>query len=352
MAGSRIRAPKIAAISTCVPQRRFDNITETRQFTEEEVKKVVALAGVKARRLADDSICSSDLCTTAADNIIKSLGWERDSIGAVIMVTQSPDYLLPSTACVVHQRLGLSDECAAFDLGLGCSGYPYGLWVGAMMINTGGIKRVLVLHGETPSRFSDESDRSVSLLFGDTGSATALEAADSAVSGDWFFKLHTDGTGINDMIIEAGGFRNRFSEDRQKYCVRMNGQNIFNFTIKRVPPLIQDSLDFSKNGLDEVDYYIFHQSNQFIIKHILRKMKIPDQKAPMILGEFGNAGGASIPLTITMGDLVRPEDRSLKLMLLGYGVGLSWGSALIELGPDVLLQNCDYDSGNEGKDGE
>ena len=268
------------------------------------------------------------------------------------MVTQSPDYLLPSTACVVHKHLGLSDECAAFDLGLGCSGYPYGLWVGAMMIKTGQIQRVLVLHGETPSRFSDDSDRSVSLLFGDTGSATALEAGDSTTSADWFFKLHTDGSGFKDMIIEAGGFRNRFSDDPQKYCVRMNGASIFNFTIKRVPPLIKDTLDGSNTALDDVDYYVFHQSNQFIIKHITKKMKIPDEKVPMTLGEFGNTGGASIPLTITMGDLVRPMDRSLKMMLLGYGVGLSWGSALIDIGPDAILEHCELSNGKEEKNGE
>lgn len=347
MAKARIKGPRIAAIGTCVPARRFDNIIETKQFAEEEVKKVVALAGVKSRRLADDSVCSSDLCAAAADKILGSLGWARESIGALIMVTQSPDYLLPSTACVVHKHLGLSDECAAFDLGLGCSGYPYGLWVGAMMINSGQIQRVLVLHGETPGRFSDESDRSVSLLFGDTGSATALEAADPATMGDWFFKLHTDGTGFKDMIIEAGGFRNRFSDDPQKYCVKMNGANIFNFTIKRVPPLVNDTLEFSGTKMEEIDYYIFHQSNQFIIKHLTKKLKIPDEKVPMTLGEFGNTGGASIPLTITKGDLVRPKDRSLKLMLLGYGVGLSWGSALVDLSPDAVIEHCELDGMKE-----
>lgn len=348
MACTRINGPKISAIGTCVPQRRFDNVLDTKQFAEEEVKKVVALAGVKSRRLAGDSICSSDLCTAAADKILNSLGWERHSVGALIMVTQSPDYLLPSTACVVHERLGLSDECAAFDLGLGCSGYPYGLWLGAMMINTGEIQRVLVLHGETPSRFSDESDRSVSLLFGDTGSATALEAPGPAVSGNWFFKLHSDGAGFNDMIIEAGGFRNRFSDDPKKYCVRMNGASIFNFTIKRVPPLVTDTLEYSGTRLDEVDYYIFHQSNQFIIKHLIKKLKIPDGKVPLTLAEFGNTGGSSIPLTITKGDLVRPKDRSLKMMLLGYGVGLSWASALIDMGPDTILEHCDYGEGEGG----
>ena len=139
------------------------------------------------------------------------------------------------------------------------------------------------------------------------------------------------------MIIEAGGFRKRFSEDPKKHCVRMNGTGIFNFTIKRVPPLIIDTLARSNTGLDDIDYYIFHQSNQFIIKHLARKLKIPDEKVPMTLKEFGNTGGASIPLTMTMGGLTRPADRSLKMMLLGYGVGLSWGSALIDLEPGALL---------------
>jgi 3-oxoacyl-[acyl-carrier-protein] synthase-3 len=345
MASAKIKGARIAAVSTCVPSRRFDNIADTRQFSEEEVRKVVAMAGVKARRLADESVCSSDLCLVATEKMFESLGWDRNSIGALIMVTQSPDYLLPSTSCVLHERLGLSDGCAALDVGLGCSGYPYGLWLAGMMIQTGEIRRVLVLHGETPARFSDESDRSVSLLFGDTGSATAIEAVEPEASSNWFFKLHTDGSGFKDMIIEAGGFRKRFSDEPKEYCVKMNGASIFNFTIKRVPPLVRDTLEYSNIGLDEVDYYVFHQSNRFIIKHVTKKLQISDEKVPLTLDEFGNTGGASIPLTITMGNLVRPKDRSLKLMLLGYGVGLSWGSALVDMGADAILEHHDLPNG-------
>ena len=344
MSATKINGSRIAAIGTCVPSYRFDNQNDTTEFSPSEVRKVVAMAGIQARRLADESICSSDLCLAAANRVLDSLGWGRDSIGALIMVTQSPDYFLPSTSCVLHKELGLTDECAAFDVGLGCSGYPYGLWLASMMIKGGGIQRVLVMHGETPSRFSDKSDRSVSLLFGDTGSVTALEAVESEKSEDWFFKLHTDGSGYEDMIIEGGGFRNRFCEDRQKYSVRMNGANIFNFTIKRVPALIQATHALSKTNVDEVDYYIFHQSNQFIIKHLVKKLKLPDEKVPMTLKEFGNTGGASIPLTITQGGLNRPKDRSLKLMLLGYGVGLSWGSALVDLPPDAILEHVELES--------
>jgi 3-oxoacyl-[acyl-carrier-protein] synthase-3 len=341
MAKSKVRGIRIAGIATSVPARIFNNIEEKTEFSVEEVRKVVGLAGVSCRRVASPTMCSSDLCLAAAQRILDRLAWKPESIDALIMVTQSPDYLLPSTACIIQQDLGLSDECAVFDVGLGCSGYPYGLWLAAMMLNSGGLRRVLVLHGETPTRFSDKSDRSVYLLFGDSGSATALEAAGTSESKPWFFQLNSDGSGFADMIIEAGGFRNRVSDDPQKYCVRMNGANIFNFTIKRVPELIKATHLLSQTGISDIDYYIFHQSNHFIIKHLINKLKIPSDKVPIILKDFGNTGGPSVPLTITQGDLKRPTDRSLSLMLLGYGVGLSWGAALVDLDAEAIFDHVE-----------
>jgi 3-oxoacyl-[acyl-carrier-protein] synthase-3 len=182
------------------------------------------------------------------------------------------------------------------------------------------------------------------LLFGDAGSATAIEAPDSMNSADWFFSLHTDGSGYNDMIIEGGGFRDRFPDDQRKNYVSMNGANVFNFTIKRLPQLIKNTLNISGYTQDDLDYFIFHQSNRFILKHVMKKMSLPENKVPMTLKEFGNPGGPSIPLTITMGGLERPDDRALKLMLLGYGVGLSWASALIDLPPDAILEHVELDS--------
>lgn len=315
-----------------------------KNFTQKEIRKVTGLAGVSERRLADNSICSSDLCIRASELVMESLKWERNSIDALIMVTQSPDYILPSTSCVVHKHLKLSDRCAAFDVGLGCSGYPYGLWLAAMMLQGSGFRRVLLLHGETPGRFAYESDRSVSLLFGDAGSATAIEANESDHTQDWYFLLHTDGEGYRNMIIQGGGFRDRFSKEKKKYFLEMNGANIFNFTIKRVPPLIQKTLQFSGFEKEEVDYFIFHQSNQFIIKHLIKKTGIPDEKVPMTLKTFGNTGGPSIPLTITKGDIVRAMDRPLNMMLLGYGVGLSWASALVSMDEDAILGHVELNA--------
>jgi 3-oxoacyl-[acyl-carrier-protein] synthase-3 len=338
------KAPIIRGITSCVPARRFDNLTDATTFPREDVEKVVRMAGVKSRHLAGEDLCSSDLCLAAAKDLMASLQWERDSIDALIMVTQSPDYFLPSTACLIHRDLELRDGCAAFDVGLGCSGYPYGIWLASMMLQSPGFKRVLVLHGETPARFAHQSDRAVALLFGDAGSASALEAADAGNSGKWWFSLHTDGKGYADLIIRGGGFRDRFPTDPQSHYVHMNGANIFNFTIKRVPPLIEDTLAAAGMNRDEVDYFIFHQSNRFIMKHLAKKAGIPDAKIPMTISEFGSTGGPSVPLTMTLGTLRFSNGQPLRLLLLGYGVGLSWGSALVDLPSDAILNHVEVTS--------
>jgi len=335
-------AARVRAITSCVPPRRFDNLTETTDFAPEDVQKVVRMAGVKTRHLADEEITSGDLCITAARDVLRKLDWDPKSVDALVMVTQTPDYLLPSTSCIAHRDLGLSDRCAAFDVGLGCSGYTYGLWLAAMMLERPGFKRALLLHGETPARFSDKSDRSVALLFGDAGSATALETGVGGEGGRWWYSLHTDGSGWEDLIIPGGGFRERFPDDSKRCFVKMNGPNVFNFTIKRVPAMIEDTLQAASVSREQIDYFIFHQSNQFIMRHLIKKAGLPDTKTPMTIGQFGSTGGPSVPLTITQGGLSRPADRDLSLLLLAYGVGLSWGSALIGLAPDALLGHVSH----------
>lgn len=344
MAKCTISGARVRGIVSAVPSRRFDNFKDTVGFTEDEVRKVVGMAGVRSRRMAGESVCSSDLCQAAAESLLETLGWDRDSVDGLIMVTQSPDYLLPSTSCLLQAKLRLPASCAAFDVGLGCSGYPYGLYLGALMLAHGGIRRALVLHGETPARFADESDRSVSLLFGDAGTATALEAVPAEGAASWSFVLHTDGAGYRDLIIPGGGFRDRFPEDRRAHYVSMNGANIFSFSIKRVPDVIQETLDLAGLKKEDVDYYILHQSNQFIMRHLTKKLGIPEAKVPLTLGDFGNTGGPSVPLTIVQGGLTRPPDRPLALMLVGYGVGLSWSSALVDLAPDAVLDRVELEN--------
>lgn len=343
MANMKIQRAKIAAIGTCIPPYQFNTLTDESDFTEVEIQRFVKMVGVKTRHLADDSICCSDLCVAAADKIMGTLDWERDSVDALILVTHTPDHILPATACLIQDRLRLSDQCACFDVGLGCSGYCYGLWLATMMLAKRGFHRVLLLVGETPARMSFKTDRSVSLLFGDAGSATALECDNTDGPQDWFFSLHTDGSMYKDFVVEAGGLRKRFSEDPQEYYIKMDGAGIFNFSLKRVPPLFEETIEFSGISREEIDYFIFHQANEFILKHLIKKIRLLDEKVPITIGEFGNVGGCSIPLTITQGNLNRPDIRALKLMLLGFGVGLSWASAIIDLEPEAILEHLTLD---------
>jgi 3-oxoacyl-[acyl-carrier-protein] synthase-3 len=344
MATMTLPKAKISAITTCVPNIKFDNLQGETSFSPVEIQRFVEMVGVETRYLADDSVCCSDLCVAAAENVLTALHWEKESIDALIMVTHTPDYLLPATACVIHKRLGLSDQCACFDVGLGCSGYCYGLWLSTMMMAGNRFQRVLLLVGETPARMSHKSDRSVALLFGDAGSATALEAGPLEVSQNWHFALHTDGSRYTDFVAEAGGLRKRFSDDVRDYFIRMEGANIFNFSLKRVPPLVQETLKISGFSSGDIDYFIFHQANKFIINHLVKKLKVPIEKVPITIADFGNVGGCSIPLTMTQGKLIRLPSRALNLMLIGYGVGLSWASAMIDLGNDTLLNHIGLNS--------
>ena len=339
MATTSTQPAAIRGITSCVPARCFDNLNDTLAFDKGDVEKVVRLAGVKTRHLAGESVCSSDLCLAAARDVLGALAWPPETIDGLIMVTQSPDYFLPSTACLLHRDLKLADTCAAFDVGLGCSGYAYGLWLAAMMLQTPGFRRILLLHGETPARFASQSDRAVALLFGDAGSATAIEAGTGNDGKRWWFDLHTDGTGYDDLIIEGGGFRDRFPADPQKHFVHMSGTGIFNFTIARVPPLIEHTLAAAGVGKEQVDYFIFHQSNLFIMRHLAKKCGLPEDRIPFTIGEFGSTGGPSVPLTMTNGGLKRPAERPLQLLLLAYGVGLSWGSALVDLPSSAILNH-------------
>jgi len=339
MSRSRIDGFRIAGVATCVPSRVESNLDPTLGFDPEEVRKVVAMAGVRERRVVDEGCTAADLCCEAAEDLLEALGWARDSVTGLVLVTQSPDYFLPSTSCMLHQWLGLSDDCAAFDIGLGCSGYPYGLYAAAAMLRAGGHERVLMLHGETPSRFTHRDDHATRLLFGDAGSATALELS---AEGAGHFCLHTDGAGHEGLIIRGGAFRDRHPTDPRDLCLRMDGAGIFNFTIKRVPALIREALEHAGRSADEIDAYVFHQSNRFIMKHLFKKAGLPEAKVPMTLEDMGNCGGPSVAVTMTR-RLPQARAEPVTVMAIGYGVGLSWGSAVFDLDARAPLLHADYD---------
>jgi 3-oxoacyl-[acyl-carrier-protein] synthase-3 len=338
---SHLTGFRVAGVSTCVPPTVVDNMDLGLAFGAEDVRKVVSMAGVRYRHVVTPEVTSVDLCGEAAARLLDKLGWVPSTVTGLIMVTQSPDYFLPSSSSVLHARLGLSEQCAAFDIGLGCSGYPYGLYVAATMLRGGGHQRVLMLNGDTPSRFTAPDDHATTLLFGDAGSATALESSEQAGNEAWF-GLFTDGTGAGGLIMKGGGFRDRFPATPRDLYVSMDGAGIFNFTIKRVPAMVQDTLAFAGLAVPDIDSYVFHQSNRFIMKHLIKKCGLPPERVPFTIEDFGNCGGPSVPLTLTQG-LKERASRPYRVMLLGYGVGLSWGAAIMDVGADVPLIHHTYE---------
>lgn len=339
MSQSLIPGFRFAGAATCVPPRVVDNMEYGKDFGADEVRKVVAMAGVQYRHVVEPGVTTSDLCYEAATRLLDRLGWERDSVTGLILVTQTPDYFLPSSSCVIHKWLGLADHCATFDVGLGCSGYPYGLYLAATMLRAGGHRRILVLVGETPTRFQSPDEHATTLLFADAGSATALEYDESAPGGA--FCMLTDGSGYDGLIVPGGGFRNLLPENPRDRFLYMDGPGIFNFTIKRVPPLIRDTLALAGKQIGDVDRYLFHQSNRFIMKHLMKKCGLPEDRVPIVIDRFGNTGGASVTLALTHSwpDGARAPAH---VMAIGYGVGLSWGSALLQVAADVPLLHDVY----------
>ena len=339
MSQTRLQGIRIAGVSTCVPSRSVDNLDFGKDFGVDEVRKVVSMAGVKHRPVVDAGVTTADLCFEAAVDLLDKLGWARESITGLILVTQSPDYVLPSSSCMVHKWLGLSDHCAAFDMGQGCSGYPYGLYIASTMLKAGGHQRILMLNGDTPSRFTSPDDHATSLLFSDAGSATALELTDDNTPS--IYTLHTDGGGSDSLIIRGGGFRDRHPVDPRDNFVRMDGAAVFNFTLKRVPALIRDTLAFADKSVADIDWFLFHQSNRFIMKHLTKKCGLPEERTPIILENFGNCGGPSVALTLTQALGAQPP-AARTVMMLGYGVGLSWGAALAQVDAEAVLLHSTY----------
>lgn len=345
---SRVRGVRIAGIASAVPA---DVITweETARAVGAGVKeasKIAKMTGVQRRRVAPDGLCTSDMACCAADKLLSDLGWDRDSIQALVLVTQTPDFDLPATACVLQSRLGLANDCAAFDVGLGCSGYTYGLWLCSSLIGSGSLRRVLLLAGDTISWLCSPQDRSTTFVFGDAGTATALERSDDAAPMD--FVLGTDGAGLEFLVKPGGGYRNRITPEslerrpdaagrlRGPLDLYMDGAEVFRFTMDRVPPMFQQLLASSGWSLEQLDAFVPHQANLYMLQVLCEHLKIPASKLVLSLQEFGNTSSASIPLALSSQLSERLRANAARLVLAGFGVGWSWGAVAVTCGPLVM----------------
>lgn len=284
------------------------------QFPDWPADKILAKTGIKERRVVDTEK-ASDLAVEAAKNVLKE---HQVPIDYIIYCTQSPDQPLPTTACVIQERLGLSSKCGALDMNLGCSGYVYGLGLAAALVDTQQAKNVLLLTADTYTKYMNKDDKNVRVIFGDAGTATLVSdegwtkiRTDSIVYG-------TDGSGKDNLKVPCGG------------SLFMNGPEIFSFTMKVVPPLIKETLERSGLKSEDVNVYVFHQANLFMMKHLQQKLAIPDEKFIVDFEDIGNTVSCTIPIALQRSALkgkIKPGD---KIMLVGFGVGYSWGAVVLE----------------------
>ena len=321
------------------------------EYGEDAIEKYIKATGIKEAHVASKNQTGSDLGFVAAENLIRKKNINREEIGLLIFGAHSVDYRRPATACVLHKRLNLLESCAAFDVNLGCSVFVYTIQIAASMMQNSDIQKALVITGETSTKNANPKDKSVSMLFGDAGCAILLEKKKKKMSGTLF----TNGKGFKAIIAPAGGFRNldppktefEFSDGirRNLYNVWMDGTEVFTFTITAVPKAVRAYMEKMGTSVDYYDYFILHQANKFIQRQLIKKLKLPEEKVPMSYDRYGNTTAASIPLTLcdTFGEM--KENKLLKIISCGFGVGLSWGVLATEINiADIfpIVETDDY----------
>ena len=341
---------KIKSIATCTPSTIERNIDLP--FDKEDMQRVIDLTGIEERRVASEDICSTDLICHAAQVLIDKEGIDPLEIGVMVLVTQFADYVVPSSAHIVQKRLGLSDDAMAIQVNEGCSGYVYGLQLGYSLLSVNQTKYAIVLVGDTTSRVCYKKDQSTRPLFGDAGSVTLLHQ-DDAYNDLTHFELGGDGSKYKDIIMNDGGYRNPVSEKSfepytddkgilsRNIDLKLDGMNVFMFGIRVVPKLIKRFAEEISLELNSVDYFILHQANMSMNKKIIKKIKVEEEKALYSLKKMGNTACASIPITLTHNSNVLGR-KNQKVILCGFGIGMSWGVCHVEMGSNVKYYHVDY----------
>ena len=327
----------IAGIACAVPDNEVTVESFKSVFGDEIPAKFTAGTGIEAMYKALPDQTAGDLAYAAAENLFSHIDIDRNKIGALVLVTQSPDYRRPATACVLQHRLGLSMDCLAMDVGLGCSGFVYGLQTTMSLMEKSDIEYGLLLLGETASKLVDPLDKSIVMMYGDAGAAILLKKQDNARLTTL---LRSDGGRFKSIVLPAGGFRDMYPSrerfmcndgiERSLYDIYMEGTSVFSFSISDVPQAIHDFFDNTGTSPDDYDLFCFHQANQFIIKQISKKFKLPKEKVPLSLNRYGNTGGISIPLTLCS-NFGESDLGVLKVLMAGFGIGLSWGISSTEI---------------------
>lgn len=352
MAFLTVKNVSIKGVVTCVPPFIEENISLP-FYKEGEAAEVINTTGIERRHIVKDGITASDLCLNAGMELIKQLAWEKDSIDAVCYVTQSPDYMNHPTGFVLHEKIGLSDDCLVLDLFHGCPGWVVGMSTIASMMNSGALKRVILFDGDSTTPWGYANDRESRPLFGDCGTATALEFDEEA--SPIYFHIGTKSSDGWALVRKEGAARapyNRESFEKEMQLREglldlkgnadtMDGMSVFSFGITVPPKSIKKVCEYANVDIMSVDKVIIHQANLFMVEKIVKKLKINPAKAPISLKNYGNVTSASIPLTICSQCHDEYSSGKVKTLVCGFGTGLSWGSAYFEtekiICPDVII---------------
>ena len=329
---------QISNISIYLPKKIVTNTDLEKEFESWSAEKIEDKTGIRERHVTAPDETALDLAIAACENLFKN--YDKDKVDFILLCTQSPEYFLPTTACLLQDRLGLKKQIVALDFNLGCSGFIYGLSLAKGLIAGGIANNILLVTSETYTKFIHKKDKGNRTIFGDGAAAVMIEKCTSEKIFN--FVLGTDGSGYKNLIIPNGGLRSPFNADALEVVdenqnitsdnhLFMNGPEIFNFTIENIPGLVKEILIKNNLSEEDVDYYIFHQANKFMLNYLRKKIKIPENKFFINILNTGNTVSATIPIALhecLKNDLVKKGN---KVVLVGFGVGYSWGATVIEI---------------------
>lgn len=350
MAFAKIDNVSIKGISACVPAHVEENLTLP-VFKEGEAERVIAQTGIERKHTVEPGTTVTDLCAAAFEKLIAELGWERESIEILILVSSAGDYITPPSANVLHGRLGLSEDCICYDIRQGCPGWVVGMSTISSMMMTGNYKRAILLCGDSSTIMKSPLDKETRPLFGDAGTATALEYDEQAKS--MYFQHGSRGKDFRAIMAHDGGLRHPVTPNSLEFVelgeniVRrpidsmMNGMDVFSFALSVAPKSMTSLME--KYGItdDDVDVYLFHQANMYLNEKIRKKLKLDPQKVPYSLRDFGNTGPATIPLTLVTQCREKYATKCRDTMACAFGVGLAWASMYFQTDgivcPELIL---------------
>lgn len=331
----------VAAIEYHFPSQCLTNEHLASEFPEWSVEKIEEKTGIAERWISAEGECASDLGVAASQKLFESGVCQPADIDFLLFCTQSPDHFLPTSACLMQERLGIPRSAGALDYNLGCSGYIYGLGLAKALVENGQATNVLLVTAETYSKFIHPKDKSVRTLFGDAGAATLVRGADGNDECIGPLVYGTDGRGAKNLIVPTGGMRNRVAPageeatldaDGNLRCesnLYMNGPEIFAFTLQAVPKVVREVLERAGKSLEDVDLFVFHQANQYMLEHLRKKLKIPTEKFFVGMRHCGNTVSCTIPIALKQAADEGRLKAGMNVMLVGFGVGYSWGGTLI-----------------------